>query len=49
MDLKGTIKSQYHASLEMLRQAIEECPESLWHRPEDKNPFWHTAYPDAHQ
>ena len=44
MDVKESVKSQYYASLEMLRQAIEECPESLWHRPEDKNPFWHIAY-----
>jgi hypothetical protein len=44
MDVKETIKSQYLASLEMLRQAIEVCPESLWYGLEDKNPFWQTAY-----
>ena len=44
MDVKGTIKSQYLASLEMLRQAIENCPESVWHGPEDRNPFWQVAY-----
>lgn len=44
MNVKETIKSQYYASLAMLRQAIDECPESLWHEPEDRNPFWHTAY-----
>jgi hypothetical protein len=44
MEIKATIKSQYYASLEMLRQAIVECPESLWHDPEYKNPFWHIAY-----
>jgi hypothetical protein len=38
MDVKETIKSQYYASLEMLRQAILACPESLWDGPEYKNP-----------
>ena len=44
MRVKETIKSQYTASLEMLRQAIVECPEFLWHDPEYKNRFWHIAY-----
>ncbi len=44
MEIKDIIKSQYLASLEMLKQAIEGCPESLWGDPEYKNPFWHTAY-----
>ena len=44
MEVKKTIKSQYLASLEMLRQAIVECPESLWEGPEYKVPFWHIAY-----
>jgi hypothetical protein len=44
MEVKKTIKSQYHASLEMLRQAITECPEPLWDGPEHKVPFWHIAY-----
>ena len=44
MSVKKTIKSQYYASLEMLKHAIEECPESLWSGPEYKNEFWHIAY-----
>jgi hypothetical protein len=44
MEVKKTIKSQYLASLEMLRQAIVECPESLWDGHEHKVPFWHVAY-----
>lgn len=44
MGVKETIKSQYYASLEMLRQAIVECPETLWQGSEYKNPFWHVAY-----
>jgi hypothetical protein len=44
MKVKEIIKSQYGASLAMLRQAIVGCPDSLWHSPEDKNPFWHITY-----
>lgn len=44
MRIKETIKSQYYASLEMLRQAIMECPESLWTGTEYNNPSWHTAF-----
>jgi len=44
MGVKKTIKSQYYAALEMLRQAIEKCPESLWVDPEYPSPFWRIAY-----
>jgi hypothetical protein len=44
MGVKETIKSQYYASLEMLKQAIEACPESLWYGPEYPSPFWRIAY-----
>ena len=44
MRIKETIKSQYYASLEMLRQAIMECPESLWSGTEYNNSFWRTAF-----
>jgi len=44
MNVKDTIKSQYYASLEMLKQAITKCPDSLWAAPEYKNQFWHVAY-----
>ena len=44
MGIKESIKSQYHASLEMLKHAIVECPESLWYSSEYKNPFWHIAF-----
>jgi hypothetical protein len=44
MRAKEIIKSQYHASLEMLRQAIVKCPDSLWQNPGYKNQFWHIAY-----
>jgi hypothetical protein len=41
MKVKEIIKSQYGASLAMLRQAIVGCPDSLWQNPEHKNQFWH--------
>jgi hypothetical protein len=44
MDSRDIIRSQYLASLEMLKQAIAKCPESLWDNPEDKTKFWHIAY-----
>ncbi len=44
MDIKEVIKSQYRASLEMLKRAVERCPESLWADPEPKNKFWHIAF-----
>jgi hypothetical protein len=44
MSLPATLKSQYYASLAMLRQAIDECPAELWTSDRYKNPFWHVAY-----
>jgi hypothetical protein len=44
MRIKETIKSQYFASLEMLRQVILECPDSLWTSTEFSNPFWNTVF-----
>jgi len=44
MDFRPTIISQYHAALEMLKQSILACPETLWHRPDDRTPFWQIAY-----
>lgn len=44
MSVKQAIKSQYHASLEMLRQAIVSCPDALWQDPTYENRFWHVAY-----
>jgi hypothetical protein len=41
---KEAIESQYHASLEMLKQAILHCPDALWESGDYKNPFWHIAY-----
>jgi hypothetical protein len=44
MEFRETIISQYHAALEMLRQTIQVCPVALWHRPDDRTPFWQVAY-----
>lgn len=44
MKTKEIIKSQYYASLAMLRQAIEECPDSLWQSGGYKNQFWHVVF-----
>lgn len=38
------LKSQYHAALEMLGEAIELCPEDLWYSREPTNSFWQVAY-----
>ena len=42
--LRSALKSQYHAALAMLRQAIEQCPEDLWVSRDYVNPFWRIAY-----
>ena len=42
--LRNALKSQYHASLATLRQAVEICPDSLWASDEYLNPFWRIAY-----
>lgn len=44
MDIPAILISQYHASLEMLKQTITECPESIWNAEGDKNKFWQVAY-----
>lgn len=44
MNYHAVIRSQYAASLAMLHQAIEKCPESLWNQAADMAKFWHIAY-----
>lgn len=43
MDQDG-ITAQIRAALKMLRSAIEACPDPLWDRETDHNPFWALAY-----
>jgi hypothetical protein len=40
--LRKALKSQYHAALVMLRQAVERCPNSQW--AQGNPPFWQVAY-----
>ena len=44
MSLQDVLKSQYHASLTMLRDAIDACPAELWTDPTYVNQFWQVAY-----
>jgi hypothetical protein len=41
---KAVMWSQLGASIEMLENAIEACPESLWTADRPKNPFWYVAF-----
>ena len=42
--LRNVLKSQYHASLAMLRSTIENCPDDLWYSEVPKAPYWQHAY-----
>jgi hypothetical protein len=44
ISIKPILKSQYHAGLAMLEQAIDRCPDSLWISRDHPNRFWHVAY-----
>jgi hypothetical protein len=44
LSTKDSIKSQYYASLDMLKQAIIKCPGTLWDDRAYKNVFWHVSY-----
>lgn len=42
--LRSVLKSQYHASLAMLRETLERCPDDLWSSTQYVNAFWQVAY-----
>src|SRR5688572_4504141 len=42
--LRTILKSQYHAALAMLRDAVEKCPDALWDDPRHLNRTWQVAY-----
>ena len=42
--LRAALKSQFHAALAMLKQAIEQCPDDLWVSRDPTNPFWRLTY-----
>jgi hypothetical protein len=44
MPTKKIIRSQYLATLEMLNQAIIQCPQDLWADAKFGNQFWQIAY-----
>jgi hypothetical protein len=44
MDVVKPLKSQYHATLTMLENAIKTCPDTLWAAAKYKNRFWHIAF-----
>lgn len=44
MTLQTALKSQYHASLAMLLEAIDACPAELWTSHDYVNQFWQIAY-----
>jgi len=44
MHTKQVIQSQYLAALAMLKQVIEQCPETLWYDQNQKFKFWSKAY-----
>jgi hypothetical protein len=44
MTLETILKSQYHASLEMLREVIDVCPAELWTDDRYVNRYWQVAY-----
>jgi hypothetical protein len=42
--VRASLKSQYHAALAMLREAIERCPEDLWYDEKPTTAYWQHAY-----
>jgi hypothetical protein len=42
--LKPALKGQYHAALDMLKGAIEPCPDELWVGGVPPRSFWRLAY-----
>jgi hypothetical protein len=43
-ELRVILKSQYHATLAMLRDAVVKCPDGLWTSSEHVNSPWQVAY-----
>ncbi len=45
---RDALKSQYHASLEMFKEAVNRCPDELWLETSHVNAFWQVAYHTLH-
>lgn len=43
-NLKPALKGQYHAALDMLRWAVEDCPADMWVEGVPPRTFWRLAY-----
>ncbi|MFG0250404.1 MAG: hypothetical protein ACF8OB_16080 [Phycisphaeraceae bacterium JB051] len=44
-DIKPILASQYHASMQMLKQAIDRCPDDLWLQTGPQPaPYWQIVY-----
>jgi len=44
MDVAAALKSQYHAALATLKQAVVRCPDDLWTAAGLPSQFWQVAY-----
>jgi len=42
--VRQSLKSQYHATLAMLRDAVQRCPDAEWVAADKGSPFWRVAY-----
>jgi len=41
---QALINRQFAAAIQMIRSAIEACPDQVWDDRADGSPFWHLAY-----
>lgn len=44
MDFRAAFKTQYHAGLKMIRNAIELCPDDLWEGGQYPRMYWRITY-----
>jgi hypothetical protein len=44
MELQNALAGQYRATLGMLLQCVERCPDTLWEDGGPERPFWRIAY-----
>ena len=43
-NLKPALKGQYHAAMDMLKGALEACPDEIWNGGTPPRQFWRLAY-----
>ncbi len=43
-NLKPALKGQYHAALDMLKAAVEDCPDAIWTAGVPPRNFWRIVY-----